>query len=475
MSTPAASEVLLDPQYDVPAEEGREYKNALCAAFPNHEQFQETFGVLCLHGNLNNITAPGKALPILAGDLMRHAETHCWNRRLWVLAAAARPNHQQLTSFATHKLGLRIPWSQILELRDELSARPLVDVRTVAQGCVARVLSEDYTLVEILSLLNEYPSNYQGDAPPLLELATLLCARVPAALSLVPTAALQARLARDREGPLRLVLRFDRCGTSDAPAYQVKSYLRRVGQTLDPLRTSPPLSGLLRNKGFRALEAHIAGLLEQDLFVARVAAQNRVVIEFILPVELLDLEVDRLCHDLETMPVRLGRSYQVVLRSWERCDVGFRGRPSWGQRSSALLAGKIIDNYQLPVRVQMRELEADLQRLLGDPSVVGLIPRDPLPKDAKLRKTLYFYSVHSGIPLFLWVRAGAPSGSKLDCILPADRSELPEWLRQKRAELGSSIDEHLSLLWDLAHDPVPMPGPLQDPMSDRDVAEANGP
>ncbi|MCG8424568.1 MAG: hypothetical protein MJE77_42285 [Proteobacteria bacterium] len=211
---------------------------------------------------------------------------------------------------------------------------------------------------------------------------------------------------------------------------------------------------------YSELSTILDDFIDQALLYAR-----QLVIEVIVPLELIDKEVDAWSiNPFGDVKVPLGQRYPVVVRSYERLFSVRRWRGAnreWEKRWAQLR------DYQSRHACDAAKWEDDVtgsadafyQRLCSHRTADG--HRYPVltacPSDSSFLGAI----LHAGMPIALWPRAPMDSArlqATLEPILNKHRlQELPTAIKELRCrEDDCWLNNHLSLLWD-DHDRRPPP------------------
>lgn len=177
-------------------------------------------------------------------------------------------------------------------------------------------------------------------------------------------------------------------------------------------------------------------------------------VEFVLPTELLNLDVDQWTRERPPDPysVPIGTEYDVVVRSQERLRTPVWHR-SWQRRSRLLHEpGAECVVHELPhgLAERPRALRVHLNR---EESVVACLLT--APPDVEPGRSQLAVAMRAGLPVVLWCR-DAECGEQLTRLLRnLDIRQLRSRIRQLRsaAAMGDSdpdakLGSHITLLWD---------------------------
>ncbi|MEU4425134.1 trypsin-like peptidase domain-containing protein [Actinoplanes sp. NPDC024001] len=218
-------------------------------------------------------------------------------------------------------------------------------------------------------------------------------------------------------------------------------------------------------------------------------ADQHPMIELVLPVELLDVDVEQ----WPAAPGRndwavLGHTSPVVVREVERFDdeEGYH-LPDWARRW-AQLDGRDMNTVLTTVECTERRTSRSWHAWFQDAATTNVVVLPRSPQDA-LSDAVLEVAVSCGIPVMIWRRRGCVSGAARephDCpgkrlsaavteqLAGATREEVPERIRQMRyrAEAGSGPESGMDvvLLWDDPGRRPPRPlllPPTGEPHADR--------
>jgi hypothetical protein len=187
---------------------------------------------------------------------------------------------------------------------------------------------------------------------------------------------------------------------------------------------------------------------------------DHVVIEFILPHELLGLPVDWWQLETDTyLPIPLARDYPVMLRSLERIRARHWHRV-WRQRWGELArrSGRSGIHWSRP------DGDDHLDRLdtalASDRTLVALVLSEPpMAADGTGMRELEI-AMRCGLPVVIWTRQESPPGvfsEALEAFVGTSGiSDLPDRTRRLRldamrlspGERAGHLGQHLTLLWD---------------------------
>jgi hypothetical protein len=199
---------------------------------------------------------------------------------------------------------------------------------------------------------------------------------------------------------------------------------------------------------------------------------DSLVIEFVLPLELLNLDLDQWTRDPPTMPHRtpLGSEYEVLVRSHERLRTLHLHR-AWRQRWRILLDAEGATHWAA------KEVPPDPQRLhnrlLNEKNVVACVLSSP--PDREPGRSELWMALRTGVPVVLWDRTDGTATefeNELRKVIEGpDLRGLPDDVKRLRVNAMGG-DKHtdrrtpqVTLLWD---DPTHFLGeapPLRPPQA----------
>jgi hypothetical protein len=195
-------------------------------------------------------------------------------------------------------------------------------------------------------------------------------------------------------------------------------------------------------------------------------------LEFVLPNELLSLDVDQWPWELDSPlpPVPLGCRYTVAIRSLERMNNG-KWHRSWHTRWRALVGqlkntGTIQPDSSYWVQSpeeNIRKIVADLER---NPEVTSLA-FSSTPRSATEESTEVAVALRAGIPVIVWHREGDDSEEFAAAVGELLHADGPGTILQRLRHLRTSafeshsdhIGHHLVVMWD---DPERLVNPVHE-------------
>lgn len=231
-----------------------------------------------------------------------------------------------------------------------------------------------------------------------------------------------------------------------------------------------------RQSGARAVHRHeLEREVEQLIEEMETEWSDRtgtVVVEFVLPWELLNAEVDWWRKEISSdRPTVLAMDYPVVVRSLERLRTPHWHR-YWRQRWQQLHAqpsSSTIHRSAPSGEDYFNRLEAQLK---GDTRIVCLVLSEPPAQMGGTGQQEILAALRAGLPVIIWHRADCTSEAFREAVtrLVSDTglAELPARTKQLRQQAlltepehrNDHIGRHLAVLWD---DPGRRPGQLGAP------------
>jgi hypothetical protein len=224
----------------------------------------------------------------------------------------------------------------------------------------------------------------------------------------------------------------------------------------------------------------VGGLAGVRLKVAELAERTaeawaryepRIHVEFILSVELLNLEVDQWQWETESIvPEPVGCRFSVVVRSLDRMKSGKWHGP-WRSRWRELQRQLEEDGMIAPGACHQPE-SGDLWKLTSvferDARLVSLVLADP-PEKGGSGEGQVLVGLRAGIPVIVWHRRDCGSRQFLDTVKELFRGDSDGNLLQRArfvrasalAEGADHVGKHLTILWDdperivVPQDPAP--------------------
>jgi hypothetical protein len=189
------------------------------------------------------------------------------------------------------------------------------------------------------------------------------------------------------------------------------------------------------------------------------SGEGQLLVEFILPLELLDLPVEtwRVAMGPQETPKPLLRRYPVVVRSLERMRTPARN--PWCNRWNMLM-----DSPPPPARIFGQDAAGRLEQVLADERIAVLVlgaPPEPSEEGGREIRT----ATEAGIPIIMWCRRKSPGitfrQAVDDVLIKGGAAELPNrvWALRITASMNdnamaSNVWRDIVLLWD---DPYRVP------------------
>jgi hypothetical protein len=205
-----------------------------------------------------------------------------------------------------------------------------------------------------------------------------------------------------------------------------------------------------------------------------------VVVEFVLPWELLNVGVDRWRKETDSSrPIALAMDYPVVVRSLERLRTQ-RWHRAWHQRWRQLLsapAHSVVYWSHPSGKDYFTRLESELK---ADDRVVSLVLSEPPAERGATGQQEIEAALRAGLPVIIWHRGDCTSAEFREAVtslvtdggigqLPLRAKELRhQALRLEPALRDGHIGHQLTILWD---DPERRPDTLGAP-ADRGTGES---
>ncbi|WP_433788453.1 effector-associated domain 2-containing protein [Actinoplanes sp. CA-252034] len=225
------------------------------------------------------------------------------------------------------------------------------------------------------------------------------------------------------------------------------------------------------------LEREVERLIEQ-MEIDWAARTGTVVVEFVLPWELLNVGVDRWRKETgSSRPIALAMDYPVVVRSLERLRTQ-RWHRAWNQRWRQLLtapAQSVVYWSHPSGKDYFTRLEAELK---ADDRVVSLVLSEPPAQMGATGQLEIEAALRAGLPVIIWHRGDCTSAEFREAVtglvtdggigqLPQRAKELRHQALRLEPDLRDGhIGHRLTILWD---DPVRRPDTLGAP--DRGTGE----
>ncbi|WP_162795768.1 effector-associated domain 2-containing protein [Nonomuraea lactucae] len=258
--------------------------------------------------------------------------------------------------------------------------------------------------------------------------------------------------------PITLIVRIEPVPTSDTERdLHTVSHWRQVDQV-----SWQPERGEDRNVPMSEVPATVAELImkaEEDWGYG----EGPLLLEFVLPVELINLEIDvwPLEEDDPTSPARLGSGYEVIIRSDTTLRPRHKHRPWHSRWDRFLRTDGTAHSIPLDGPVDLESLRAELR---DTPNLVACVlstPPDLEPGRSELQE-----AINAGLPIVLWCRdIGLNKDFRkavADAIQPPKLKRLPASIKNLRCS-GMPACRAVSLLWDDPHHALPSNRPLRTP------------
>ncbi|HET6503911.1 MAG TPA: hypothetical protein VFG87_24445 [Amycolatopsis sp.] len=217
----------------------------------------------------------------------------------------------------------------------------------------------------------------------------------------------------------------------------------------------------------RGTDDFVGTLAQVRLRVAELAEQTaeawakyepRIHVEFVLSVELLNLEVDQWQWETDSsVPEPVGCRFSVVVRSLDRMKAG-KWHGSWRSRWRELQRQLEEDGMIAPGAWHQPE-SGDFLKLTSvfeqDAGLVSLILADP-PEEGGSGARQVLVGLRAGIPVIVWHRRDCGSRQFLDTVDKLFRGDSHGNLLQRArfvrasalAEGADHVGNHLTILWD---------------------------
>ncbi|NDU71444.1 hypothetical protein GWI34_02230 [Actinomadura sp. DSM 109109] len=205
-----------------------------------------------------------------------------------------------------------------------------------------------------------------------------------------------------------------------------------------------------------AVREHVGALIQEAERGWAYELDDSLVLEFVLPLEMINLDVDRWTRDSSEAPdpPSLGSEYEVLVRSQERLRALGLHR-AWRQRWQVLVDAADAVTYWAAADEPAHPRPMG-ERLLSGREIVACVlscPPDREPGRSELRKAL-----RAGVPVILWDRADRPAPETREAVRQVvDRPDirtLPTDIRRLRGNMppGPAVngrsDLEVTLLWD---------------------------
>ncbi len=181
---------------------------------------------------------------------------------------------------------------------------------------------------------------------------------------------------------------------------------------------------------------------------------NELVIEFLLPFELLGHAVDQWQVQTDRVPHPVGAEHLVVVRSSDREK---RSHVQWRRKTSHLRNGQAAVRWMDPFEDDVTQLYFDLL----DERVPCLALTRPPRLAREMGSDAISAGISAGVPVIVWCRADAHAAlftarlrADLDQRGGADLPVLVHRLRRDCVRFGDPTGAHITLIWDPADQPT---------------------
>jgi hypothetical protein len=224
-----------------------------------------------------------------------------------------------------------------------------------------------------------------------------------------------------------------------------------------------PVRGEDRQLPMEDVPRHVLELIEQAEDGWGYGVKGPLVLEFILPAELINLDIDQWPQQREgsIAPENLGSDYEIVVR----CDATLRPKRKhkpWHLRWEAFMLGH-GEAHLVPLKqpVDLNDLRDKLKHAPHLVTCVLSTPPDQEPGRSELQ-----VAVDAGIPAILWCRNvninGAFRTTITDALQPPKLRQLPLTIKDLRSS-ARTICGNVALLWDDPNHVIPGLDPLRTP------------
>jgi hypothetical protein len=181
---------------------------------------------------------------------------------------------------------------------------------------------------------------------------------------------------------------------------------------------------------------------------------NNLVIEFLLPFQLLGHAVDQWQVQADMVAHPVGAEHLVVVRSGNRDK---RSHAQWRRKTSYLRNGQATIRWVDPFEDDLTQLYFDL---LDEDSPCLALTRPPRPA-RKMGRDAISVGISTGVPVIVWCRDDAHAApftarlrAGLDQRSGADLPVLVQRLRRDCVRFGDPTGAHITLIWDPADHPT---------------------
>jgi hypothetical protein len=239
-----------------------------------------------------------------------------------------------------------------------------------------------------------------------------------------------------------------------------RRYITRISLRHDGPRDRVLRGQVLHDDGMPLTMTEIPALFDyvlSSVWDAATVEIEDVVIEFLLPIELLNHAVDQWPVQTDVVAHPVCVDHLVVVRSTNRVQLR-RSHAQWRLKTNRLRSGQSAIRWMDPYDMNgMDQLYYDLASE-GSPCLI--LTRPPVPTRS-LGRDAVSIGIRTGVPVIVWCRDEANAAS-LTARLRAhfaqsDVTDLPilvQRLRTDNVRFGDPVGAHITLVWDLADQPV---------------------
>jgi NTP-dependent ternary conflict system VMAP-like protein/trypsin-like peptidase/effector-associated domain 2 (EAD2)-containing protein len=245
-------------------------------------------------------------------------------------------------------------------------------------------------------------------------------------------------------------------------------YLSRVTLLQGDRRVTPPnarvLHGGTKPLGIAEMPALFDSVLN-DMWELPDVEIDELVIEFLLPLELLGLAVDQWRVEPGELAHPVSVDHHVVVRLRERAQLAKRGNGLWKAKTRLLREGKATVRWIDPNNAAATSgLYSEFHR---GPRPQCLALEQPPVLGHSLGGDAISSGIRTGVPVMIWCRdaAGAQSfAAELRRHLGhSDVLEMPDLVQEMRLQSSFPAGEHITLVWDLEDEPTSLVTRYQAP------------
>jgi vWA-MoxR associated protein C-terminal domain/Trypsin-like peptidase domain/vWA-MoxR associated protein middle region 0/Effector-associated domain 2 len=331
-----------------------------------------------------------------------------------------------------------------------------------------------YDLPSVIRVLESATTGPEG-LPPLLGFLEGLARRLSAAPAAELHAWVDEFVLRDNT-PRHLIarLRLSRppAGQNLTTSYLLaelqnfgaddERYLSRVtllqGDRRDRLPNARVLHGATTPLGIAEIPALFDSVLDHMWELPDVAT-DEVVIEFLLPLELLSEAVDQWLVQAGELAHPLCAEHHVIVRLRGRAELAKRGYGQWRTKTRRLREGNATVRWVNPNNAAAAPGKLFPQLFLeGAPC---LVLEEPPLLGHSIGGDAVSSGIRAGVPVIIWCRDAASAQSFAAQLRrrlrQQDALELPTLVRQMRSDFFRSsfpAGEHITLVWDLEDEPT---------------------